>query len=374
MKYREFAKTGEKVSLLGFGSMRLPLKRDGSVDEELAISMIRHAIDSGVNYVDTAYMYHGGTSEGIVGRALQDGYREKVFLADKLPPWFAKKAWQMGEIFDTQTRRLGQYVIDFYLLHNVFEATKKYIEEYRIYDFLRGLRREGRVKHLGFSYHGQTVELFKEVLDSFEWDFCQIQLNYMDAGIQAGVEGLRYAGAKGVPVIVMEPLKGGKITANIPPGVQEIWDSFPVKRSPAEWGLRWVADFPEVLTILSGMSEPAQVEENLRILSDAEPYTLTEEEKALIARVADKYNELIRYGCTSCNYCVPACPAHIAIPEVVGIVNEVALYDCGPRAKVDLGFQEVKPSACVSCGRCEEVCPQHLPIPGIMAEAAEKYE
>jgi predicted aldo/keto reductase-like oxidoreductase len=319
-------------------------------------------------------MYHDGTSENVVGKALKDGYREKVFLADKLPPFMAKKAEDLGTIFETQLERLSVDVIDFYLVHNIFEATRSYLDRYNVYDFISKLKKEGRVKHLGFSYHGQTTEFFKELIDSFDWDFCQIQLNYMDEKVQAGVAGLKYAGSKGIPVVIMEPLKGGKITQNIPPQVQEIWDSFSVKRTPAEWGLRWVADFPEVLTILSGMGEMGQVEENLRILSEAGAGLVTGEERAVISRVADKYNELIRFGCTACGYCLPKCPEKIAIPEIIGIVNEVALYDCAGAAKVELGFQKVQPSACIACGACTDVCPQHLPIPDIMKECSEKYE
>jgi predicted aldo/keto reductase-like oxidoreductase len=373
MQYRTFNKTGEKVSLLGFGSMRLPTLEGGAVDEAEAIRMIRHAIDSGVNYVDTAYMYHDGLSEVIVGRALKDGYRERVFLADKMPPHFLKKPGDVEMIFETQMERLDTDVIDFYLVHNVFEGTMANIRDYKIYDFVARMKEEGRVKHLGFSYHGMTTELFKEVIDSFDWDFCQIQLNYMDAQIQAGVAGLKYAGSKGIPVVIMEPLKGGKITQNIPPQIQSIWDGFSVKRPPAEWALRWVADFPEVLTILSGMSTMEQVEENLRILSEAGAGQVTGEERAVISRVADKYNELIRFGCTACGYCLPECPQKIIIPEIINMLNEVALYDCVASVRDDLTYQKVQPDACIACGACTDICPQHLPVPDIMKECAEKY-
>jgi predicted aldo/keto reductase-like oxidoreductase len=318
-------------------------------------------------------MYHDGTSENVVGKALKDGYREKVFLADKLPPWVVKSGEDMRQVFETQTERLGTG-IDMYLVHSIEEGYMQKIKDLDMLGFMDGLRASGQVRHIGFSYHGRTAELFREVIDSFDWDFCQIQLNYMDARVQAGVAGLKYAGSKGIPVVVMEPLKGGKITQSIPPQVQEIWDAFPVKRTPAEWAMRWVADFPEVLTILSGMSEMEQVEDNLRILSDAGAGQVTEEEKAVISRVADKYNELIRFGCTSCGYCLPECPKRIAIPEIVNMMNEVALYGCAGAVRVEVGLQSVQPSACIACGACTDICPQHLPIPDIVKECSEKYE
>jgi predicted aldo/keto reductase-like oxidoreductase len=374
MRYRTFDKTGEKVSLLGFGAMRLPTA-GGEVDEAEAIRMIRRAIDRGVNYVDTAYMYHGGVSEVIVGKALKDGYRERVFLADKLPPWFAKTTADLPGIFETQLGRLDTDVIDMYLVHSIEDGSIEAIRELKVYDFIAKLRDSGRVKHLGFSYHGKTSALFREVIDSFDWDFCQIQLNYMDQNIQAGVAGLKYAGEKGIPAVIMEPLKGGKLTGRVPDPVRALWDSAAVRRSPAEWGLRWVANFPEVLTILSGMTTMEQLEENLHILSDAEPGALTPDELALIDKASAEYNRLIKYGCTSCAYCLPGCPEKIDIPRIIGLSNDEALYDCFDAAQFELrNFIVPKPSACIACRKCEDICPQHLPIVDIMKESAERYE
>jgi predicted aldo/keto reductase-like oxidoreductase len=320
-------------------------------------------------------MYHDGVSEVVVGKALKDGYREKVFLADKLPPWFAKTESDLPAIFKTQIERLDTDVIDMYLVHNIDEGHFKIVKDLNVYDFVRDLRDSGKVKHLGFSYHGKTTEFFREIIDSFEWDFCQIQLNYMDANIQAGVDGLKYAGEKGVPVVVMEPLKGGKLTGRVPDRIQALWDGAPVRRTPAEWGLRWVADFPEVLTILSGMTTMEQLQENIRILSDAEPGALTQEELGRIGLAADAYNELILYGCTSCGYCLPQCPQKIDMPSIIGIRNEEALYDCFKVSQFELRtFVDPKPSACITCKSCENVCPQHLPISDIMEECAERYE
>ncbi|MDR1293332.1 MAG: aldo/keto reductase [Clostridiales Family XIII bacterium] len=373
MLYRTFGKTGERVSLLGFGAMRLPTA-GGKVDEAESIRMIRHAIDSGVNYVDTAYMYHDGVSEEVVGKALKDGYREKVFLADKLPPWFAKDESDLPKIFETQLKRLDTD-IDMYLVHSIEEGHMGVMKELNTYGYVSGLRDSGKIKRLGFSYHGKTTKFFKEVIDSLDWDFCQIQLNYMDKDIQAGVEGLKYAGGKGIAVVVMEPLKGGKLTGRVPDSIQSLWNGAPVPRTPAEWGLRWVANFPEATTILSGMTTMEQLDENLRILSDAKPDALTPGELALIDEASAEYNELIKYGCTSCAYCLPECPQKIDIPSIIGLNNDTALYDCFEASQFSIqNFVEPKPSACIECKKCEDICPQHLHIADIMKESAELYE
>jgi predicted aldo/keto reductase-like oxidoreductase len=374
MRYRTFNKTGEQVSLLGFGAMRLPTV-GGEVDEAEAIRMIRYAIDNGVNYVDTAYMYHGGVSEVVVGKALKDGYREKVFLADKLPPWFAKEESELIGIFETQLARLDTDIIDMYLVHSIEDGNIETIRKLNAFEFVKNLRASGRVKHIGFSYHGNTPGLFKEIIDALDWDFCQIQLNYMDKDIQAGVAGLKYAGAKGTPVVVMEPLKGGKLTGRVPDQVQALWDGAEIKHTPAEWAFKWVADFPEVLTILSGMTTMEQVEDNLRILSDAEAGALTTAELGIIDKASAAYNRLIKYGCTSCGYCLSECPKKIDIPRIVGLNNDEALYDCFEDTQfVVRTFVDPKPSACIACKKCEDICPQHLSIAAIMEESAERYE
>jgi predicted aldo/keto reductase-like oxidoreductase len=353
--------------------MRLPERADGTVDEDEAIRMIRRAIDCGVNYVDTAYMYHGGKSEVVLGKALKDGYREKVLLADKLPPWEVKKPGDMQAILDEQLNRLGDTVMDLYLVHNINDGNWEQVKNGGFFDFMQRKREEGTIRYIGFSYHGESTALFKEIIDAFAWEFCQIQLNYMDAKIQAGVDGMKYAASKGVPVVVMEPLKGGKLTDIVPDVVQSLWRASSVRRTPAEWALRWVADFPEVLSILSGMSTMAQVEENLKILSDVEPESLTPDERALIGQVADAYNTLIPYGCTSCRYCLP-CPVGLSIPEIIGMCNDDALYDCRDKLRHDMNFVTVKPSACTACHNCEKNCPQHLSISEIMKLSAERYE
>ncbi|MCL1982383.1 MAG: aldo/keto reductase, partial [Clostridiales bacterium] len=251
MQYRTFRKTGEKISLLGFGTMRLPTLEGEKIDEAEAIRMIRHAIDNGVNYMDTAHVYHDGTSEVVLGKALKDGYREKVFIADKMPVWSVNEESDLQRLFDEQLARLGVQSIDMYLVHNLNDPLWKLTKKFNILGFLEQKMREGRIKHIGFSFHDE-LPLFKEIIDAYEWDFCQIQLNYMDVKWQAGVEGLKYAGSKGIPVVIMEPLKGGYLTDALPKNVAEFWKGAETSRTPADWALSWVAGFPEVLTILSG--------------------------------------------------------------------------------------------------------------------------
>ncbi len=234
--------------------------------------MLRHSIDEGVNYVDTAWMYHDEKSEAVVGKALRR-ISGKVFLADKMPVWYTKTEEEVRKLFEAQLERCETDHFDMYLLHSVDAPVWKRVEGEGL-DFLEEMKAAGKIKYLGFSYHGEP-DFFREVVDAHDWDFCQIQLNYMDAEVQAGVKGLEYAGEKGLPVVIME-LKGGKLTDNIPPEIAELWKNAPVQRTPAEWAFRWVADFPQVCTILSGMSAPKQLEENLRILDNAPPCSLSE--------------------------------------------------------------------------------------------------
>ncbi|MGI6747953.1 MAG: aldo/keto reductase [Anaerovoracaceae bacterium] len=379
MKYRNFPASGKQISLLGFGTMRLPVEdaaKSVNVNEAEAIRIIRSAIDRGVNYVDTAYNYLGGNSEVVLGKALKDGYREKVFVADKMPIWLLKNESDLERLFNEQLKRLDIDYIDMYLIHNVNAISwEKKVLKYNVLDFFQKKKDEGKIKHIGFSFHDE-FDLFQKVIDSFPWDFCQIQLNYMDAEFQAGIKGLKYASSKNISVIIMEPLKGGKLTDILPPSVEAFWAKAPIKRTPAEWALRWVADFPEVLTILSGMSTMEQVDENIRILSEADPNSLTETEHELIKNVADEYNKLIKYSCTACKYCMP-CPVKIDIPTVIGLCNEWYIYHGSPKVKSDFELwipPKSRPSVCTACKSCEKSCPQQLPISDIMKLAKEIFE
>lgn len=374
MQYRTFKKLDREVSLLGMGAMRLPETEDGQINEPEAIDIIRSAIDAGINYVDTAFGYHNGKSEGLVGKALRDGYREKVLLADKMPIWLAKDEDHMKEMFQTQLERLDTDYIDMYLVHSVNKPNWKRIKKLNLMPFLEEMKAAGKIKHIGFSFH-DSYELFEEVLDSYPWEFCQIQLNYMDKDIQAGVKGLKLAAEKGLSVIIMEPLKGGKLTTGIPPTVQELWDNAPVKRTPAEWGFKWLANMPEVTLILSGMSSREQLQQNIATVSAADLNVLSDEERELIDKVSDEYNRLIKYSCTGCEYCLP-CPQKLKIPDLIDTLNEWNIYGQNPATKME--YVEWVPngrhaSDCISCKACEKKCPQGLPIAQIMKETAETF-
>lgn len=374
MQYRTFKKLDREVSLLGMGAMRLPETEDGQINEPEAIDIIRSAIDAGINYVDTAFGYHNGKSEGLVGKALKDGYREKVLLADKMPIWLAKDEDHMKEMFRTQLERLDTDYIDMYLVHSVNKPNWKRIKKLNLMPFLEEMKAAGKIKHIGFSFH-DSYELFEEVLDSYPWEFCQIQLNYMDKDIQAGVKGLKLVAEKGLSVIIMEPLKGGKLTTGIPPTVQELWNNAPVKRTPAEWGFKWLANMPEVTLILSGMSSREQLQQNIATVSAADLNVLSDEERELIDKVSDEYNRLIKYSCTGCEYCLP-CPQKLKIPDLIDTLNEWNIYGQNPATKME--YIEWVPegrhaSDCISCKACEKKCPQGLPVAQIMKETAEIF-
>lgn len=373
MQYRKFKAIDRDVSLLGMGAMRLPQLPDGSVDEAQAIDIIRSAIDAGVNYVDTAYPYHEGKSEGIVGKALKDGYRQKVLLADKMPIWLAKDEEHMKKIFYKQLERLDTDYIDLYLVHNVGVPIWKRAKKLNLMPFLEEMKAQGKIKHIGFSFH-DSFEFFKEVIDEYPWEFCQIQLNYMDKNHQAGLDGLKYAASKGLDVIIMEPLKGGRLTDFIPPTVQAMWDESHVKRSAAEWAFKWLASYPEVNLMLSGMSSKEQLEENIKILSADDVAVLTDEEVALIDKVSEEYNRLIKYSCTGCNYCLP-CPKKLEIPKILRYFNDWNIYENNPSTKFEYTTwlpEGRHASDCIGCKACEEKCPQSIPIAKAMAEAAEE--
>ncbi len=374
MLYRKFDRFGQDLSLLGFGAMRFPLTPDGEADEAESIRLIRHAIDHGINYIDTAYTYHGGKSEVIIGKALQDGYRQKAVIADKLPIWLVEKEEDVLRFFNTQMERLAVDFIDLYLIHCIDHEAWEIIHSCNVLPQLKTLQQEGRIGKIGFSYH-DDLPLFKEVIDAFDWDFCQIQLNYVDTEFQAGLEGLHYAGARGIPVVIMEPLKGGRLSDAVPPAVQEVWEHAPVRRTPAEWAFKWVASQPEVAVILSGMSSMEQLEQNLELFSRGDMSVLTEPELESIRQAAALYRELITYPCTECRYCMP-CPNGVNIPRLIRYYNDWCAYEHNPKLKEEyLTWQDESEHAsnCVKCGACESHCPQHLPVMEIMDKIVEAF-
>jgi predicted aldo/keto reductase-like oxidoreductase len=380
--YRKFGKTNEMVSALGFGCMRLPVIGNDptNIDEEKATEMVRYAIDAGVNYVDTAYPYHGtgfthgGASELFVAKALKNGYRQRVKLATKLPSWLIKTRADMDKYLNEQLERLETDTIDFYLVHSLNENVWPVLKENGISEFLEQAIKDGRIKYAGFSFHDQ-IGLFKEIVDYYDWSFCQIQYNYLDEKYQAGTEGLVYAANKGLGITIMEPLRGGNIV-NLPQEAKDMIDQADVKRTPAEWGLRWVWNRPEVSVVLSGMTTMDQVTENIKVAQEAEANSLTAKELEIIDQVKNLFEQRIRVNCTGCSYCMP-CPAGINIPGCFSNYNDHWVFDATPAAKKMYEIRSklsAPASKCVECGKCESHCPQSIPIREELKNVKELFE
>ncbi len=380
MLYRTMPGNGDELSILGFGCMRLPQK-DGKIDEDRAARQLRHAIDQGVNYVDTAWPYHAGESEPFVGRALADGYREKVKLATKLPSWMIHNRQDMDVYLNAQLEKLRTRRIDYYLIHSLNAYQWNRLVDLGVLDFLDDAKASGRIANAGFSSHA-TLADFKPIVDAYPWEFCQIQYNFLDEENQAGTEGLLYAASKGLGLIVMEPLRGGKLANPAqPPPVDEIWKQAPRQRPPVEWALRWVWNHPEVTVVLSGMNEEAHVDENLAIAAEALPGSLTEPELELVGRVSRKFREIMKVGCTGCGYCTP-CPMDVDIPGIFQLFNDGHMFGNLAESKFIYalrmgGLVTGKPgyaSQCEQCQDCVEKCPQELAIPDLLEQVVAEFE
>jgi uncharacterized protein len=384
MLYRKLPKTGDKLSILGFGCMRLPREKgrrgNGKIDVKRATGQIRFAIDQGVNYLDTAMYYHKGESEPFLGIALSDGYRERVKLCTKLTHHFINTEKDMDNFFQVQLNNLKTEYIDYYLLHTLERVSWEKLKSLHVLEFLDRIKKSGRIKNAGFSFHGDK-DTFKEIIDAYDWEFCQIQYNFLDEENQAGTEGLKYAAERDIGVIVMEPLRGGNLARWVPEKVQDIWEEADVKRTPAEWALRWVWNHPEVVCVLSGMNEEAHIEENIRIAGEAYANSLTQKELELVGKVRDTYRSLLKVGCTGCGYCMP-CPSGVNIPYCFETYNNAYMFGQRQRAKmVYTIFLRGSPdgmsgyaSQCTKCGKCEQVCPQHLPISKLLEDVTGEFE
>ena len=365
MQYRSFGKLDWKPSALGFGAMRLPTIDDdpAKIDEELAVRMIRTAIDGGVNYVDTAWPYHREHSEPLVGRALQDGYRERAKLATKMPVWLTDAREDFDHYLNEQLVRLQTDHVDFYLLHGLNKTVWPKIRDLGVLEWAKGAIADGRIRHLGFSFHDE-LPVFKEIVDAGDWTFCQIMCNYMDIAFQAGREGLHYAASKGLAVVIMEPLRGGQLTQPAPEPVAKVWSEAKTKRSQADWALQWLWNQPEVSLCLSGMTAMHHVEENLASADRAQVGSMSADDLALIDRVREAYRGLSPIPCTKCEYCQP-CPSGVSIPRIFSIYNDRSMY--GDEAQARRRYNrfmkpEERADNCVECGTCEGACPQQIEI------------
>jgi uncharacterized protein len=366
MEYRQFGKLDWQASVLGFGCMRLPLtgEKSSSIDQAGATRMIRFAIDQGVNYFDTAYVYHDRMSEVALGQALQDGYRQKVHIATKLPVWLVKETADFDAMLNEQLKKLQTDHIDVYLLHSLNRDAWHKVLDLDLLSRAEAALADGRIGAIGFSFH-DNLDAFKEIVSGYDqWDFCQIQYNYMDIENQAGTAGLQFAADHGLAVVVMEPLLGGKLAKSIP-AVEPLWEAASQKRTPADWALQWLWNQPAVTTVLSGMSTMQQVEENVASAARAvRPAEMPASDLEVIARVREALTKLSPIPCTKCEYCLP-CPNGVNIPRNFDVYNLGAMYADEPFARGeyrDWIKDPEKAAQCIQCQECESKCPQSIPI------------
>lgn len=378
MQYRK-TMNGDQLSVLGFGCMRLPMS-GGRIDEKKATAQVRYAIDNGVNYIDTAWPYHRGNSEPFLGRALQDGYRERIKLATKLPVWLCKNRADMDKLLNKQLEKLQTDHIDYYLIHSLTGTLWDQSTAMGVKEFIDDAKKSGKIINAGFSFHGSKTE-FTSIVDDYPWDFCQIQYNILDENYQAGRSGLEYAAKKGLPVIVMEPLRGGALAGKLPKSVRTIYDEYDKERTNAQWAFKWLWNQPEVMVVLSGMNTIDQIDENIATAAQTQAGSLNQKELDIIDRVSNEYKKLQKVGCTGCEYCMP-CPAGVDIPTVFHFYNAQYML---PNKLVNrgtyLGMLDARfgrkaayASQCVSCNKCVEHCPQNIDIPSEMRQARRTLE
>ena len=375
MQYRE-DKYGNKLSILGFGCMRFQRKM-GSIDYEKAERQIMLAIENGVNYFDTAYIYPG--SEALLGEVLERNHaRDNVYIATKLPHYLIKDAKALDKLFEEELRRLRTDHVDYYLMHMLTDtATWERMKAMGIEEWIAQKKASGAIRQVGFSYHGNS-DMFCRLVDAYDWDFCQIQYNYMDEHSQAGRKGLNHAHAKGLPVIIMEPLRGGKLVNMLPEEAKKIFAEYPVQHSPAQWAFRWLWNQPEVTVVLSGMNTEEMVLDNVHTASEVQIGELGAQEEGMLQNVVKAINAKMKVGCTGCGYCT-SCPAGVDIPGVFAAYNRVyseskisgirEYFMCTAFRKNVTGA-----SNCIGCGKCEKHCPQGLPIRKYLQDAKKELE
>ncbi len=379
MLYREVPKNGDKLSILGYGCMRFPGKRQ-SINEKEAEKQILLGIDMGINYFDTAVPYHNGKSEPFLGKVLsKNRFRQKIKIATKLPHWSTLSIKEMEKILDEQLKKLQTDIIDYYLVHNLNGKTWEEAKQKGIIEFLDRALKNGKIINAGFSYHGASED-FNTVVDEYDWTMCQIQYNYLDTENQAGKAGLTYAASKGLAVVIMEPLRGGNLAKTPPPDVQKIWQKAENLKTPVEWSLGWIWNHPEVTSVLSGMNDQTQINENVQIACGAVSNSMSPKELSLVEEAAGTFRKVMKVGCTGCQYCMP-CPSGVNIPYCFDIFNSYHSFK-DKNAKliyllVNGGIftpESTFASQCNECGRCLAKCPQNLPIPDILMDVKNDME
>lgn len=375
MQYRINPKNGDRLSVLGYGCMRFT-RKNGGIDQAKAEEEMAYALSLGINYFDTAWRYPG--NEIAVGKFLAKGHRKELFLATKMPQYKLKKETDAERFFQEELERLQTDYIDYYLMHMLSDvASWQRIKNLGIVEWIEEKKKNGVIRQIGFSYHGGT-EGFLKILDDYDWDFCQIQYNYIDERGQAGVDGLKRAAEKHIPVVIMEPLRGGRLADQIPSGAEKIFRMANGKRSPADWGLRWLFDQPDVTVVLSGMNSKAMIAENAAVASDALPHSLSDTERDVYQQVREELRRIVKVPCTGCGYCVP-CPHGVDIPTCFHSYNTKAADGRFAGLKEYFMCTTLKQhsgaaSACIGCGKCERLCPQQLPIRKYLVDVKKDME
>ena len=375
MQYRKMPKSPDSLSILGFGCMRFPTTSEGKIDEEKSLEMLRYAYKNGVNYYDSAWNYHDGESETFLGKFLQEVDRRKVFVATKLPCWAVKTRADMDDYLNKQLERLQTDYIDYYLLHALNRRSWSAIRKLGIIDFLEQAKATGKIRYAGFSFHDH-YPVFSRIVRAYDWDFTQIMLNYLDTHEQAGIRGYKLALEKGLGIISMEPLRGGKLIEPIPAPVKKLWAKSHYNRQPIERALRWVWDLSGCTIVLSGMSTLDQVKENIDLANSYQVGGIDEEEEKLYKKVRREYIKRTVIPCTECRYCMP-CPAGVAIPFVLGFYNEAFIFDDKDRHQREyLAFlpETMRADKCTHCGECLPKCPQKIQIPEEMEKIKNYFQ
>ena len=389
MNKRIVKRNGDELFPLGLGAMRLATKNN-SIDKEVSKEYILYAIENGVNFIDTAYAYHGGESERFLGDILSltdsEGvkYRDRVKLSTKLPSWMVRAREDMDAFLNEQLRKLKTDVIDYYFIHNVDFSSVLRLKELGLYEFLEKARADGKIKNIGFSYHGSPNE-FNDLIDDFDWDMVLVQYNYSDVNAQAGIRGIQYAYERDIAVFVMEPLKGGILAGELPEKVQNLFDSVDSNRSAVDWALSWILNQKEITCVLSGMGSLNQIKENMAIAGRVEIDSLSEDERDVLKQAQDIFDSMMKINCTGCGYCLP-CPKGVNIPDCFKIYNEKYLFNkkgIGPISNAMMNYymvvggvanKQASAGLCNHCGRCKKLCPESLDIPNELDTVRSEFE